>query len=310
MSWFKSSPQRRTLDTIDFEWNIFLGFTTLQLINKVHEFMIKMVDPPQFKGRIIFMTMFNDILWWSEDSERECIANSICVSIRKKSSHQDVGHSSDLDQKRSGILLKLTDNTENGTKSMNWWWSNSEKVDNQFSVLRVHCPAERSSAEVVENYQHTSVPMGIRLKLFFAQLLLLFSSDLCDEYKTCQARTERPVLAGQSDPLFVPTKFVVKNTYTFSCTRRFVAKVQSTSGKAITTKSRDQDLYWCRIPDNSWSRTVLNDKRQWWILTIHRVSDMSVSTRYQETTNQLTRLGSREHQNWTRVGSHNLLPAR
>ena len=27
-------------------------------------------------------------------------------------------------------------------------------------------------------------------------------SDLCDEYRACQARTGRPVLAGQSDPLF------------------------------------------------------------------------------------------------------------
>ena len=46
LSWFKSSSQYRALDRIDgepteFEWNIFQGFTTLQLINKVHEFMIK-----------------------------------------------------------------------------------------------------------------------------------------------------------------------------------------------------------------------------------------------------------------------------
>ena len=55
MSWFKNSPQDRTLDTIDgepmeLEWNIFPGFTTLQLNNKVHEFMTKMGDPSQFKG--------------------------------------------------------------------------------------------------------------------------------------------------------------------------------------------------------------------------------------------------------------------
>ena len=30
-------------------------------------------------------------------------------------------------------------------------------------------------------------------------------SDLCDKYRICQARTERPVVAGQSDPLFVPS---------------------------------------------------------------------------------------------------------
>ena len=52
LSWFKDSPQYRTLDTIDeepmeFEWNIFPGFTTLQLCNKNHEFMSKMGDPSQ-----------------------------------------------------------------------------------------------------------------------------------------------------------------------------------------------------------------------------------------------------------------------
>ena len=35
-------------------------------------------------------------------------------------------------------------------------------------------------------------------------------SDLCDEYRICQARTGRPVLAGQSDPLFVLTSLLMK----------------------------------------------------------------------------------------------------
>ena len=51
---FKDSPQYRTLDTIDgepmeFECNIFTGFTTLQLCHKVQELMTKMGDPSQFK---------------------------------------------------------------------------------------------------------------------------------------------------------------------------------------------------------------------------------------------------------------------
>ena len=37
----------------------------------------------------------------------------------QKDFQQDVGHSSDLDQKRSGILLALTDHEENGTESLN-----------------------------------------------------------------------------------------------------------------------------------------------------------------------------------------------
>ena len=58
--------------------------------------------------------------------------------------------------------------------------------------------------------------MVIRLKLFFAQSFLLISSvsteqsDLCDEYSACQARTERPVLAGQSDPLFEPASLLME----------------------------------------------------------------------------------------------------
>ena len=67
LTWFKSSSQYRALDTIDgepmeLEWNIFPGFTTLQLCNKVQEFPSKMtVEPTVFTGRIIFMSMFHDI---------------------------------------------------------------------------------------------------------------------------------------------------------------------------------------------------------------------------------------------------------
>ena len=40
LGWFKDSPRYRILNTIDgepmeFEWNIFTGFTTLQLVDKV-----------------------------------------------------------------------------------------------------------------------------------------------------------------------------------------------------------------------------------------------------------------------------------
>ena len=49
------------------------------------------------------------------------------------------------------------------------------------------------------------------------QLFLLISSniygavsDLCEEYKACQVRTGRLVLAGQSDPLFEPASLLTK----------------------------------------------------------------------------------------------------
>ena len=59
--------------------------------------------------------------------------------------------------------------------------------------------------------------MRIRLKLFFAQFFFFVNqlsiygavSDLRDEYSVCQARTGRPVLAGQSDPLFEQSRFLM-----------------------------------------------------------------------------------------------------
>ena len=83
LDWFKDSSQYTTLDTIDgepmeFEWN------TLQLVQEVQQIMNKMSDPEQFQGRIIFMSMFNDITRRSEDNGKECIANSTLVSLFTK----------------------------------------------------------------------------------------------------------------------------------------------------------------------------------------------------------------------------------
>ena len=46
----------------EFEWNIFPGFTTLQLCGKVHDLLSDLGETPEtFTGRILFMSMFNDI---------------------------------------------------------------------------------------------------------------------------------------------------------------------------------------------------------------------------------------------------------
>ena len=89
LTWFKSSSQYRTLDIIDgepmeFEWNIFPGFTTLQLVQEVQKLTNKMSEPEQFQGRIIFMSMYNDIILGIKDNEKECIANSTFVSLFAK----------------------------------------------------------------------------------------------------------------------------------------------------------------------------------------------------------------------------------
>ena len=90
LTWFESSPEYRALDKIDgepmeFEWNIFPGFTTLQLVREVQEFLSRLsVEPENFIGRIIFMSMFNDISWGSKDNEKECESSVQLVSLYAK----------------------------------------------------------------------------------------------------------------------------------------------------------------------------------------------------------------------------------
>ena len=87
---------RQKTDGIRLQY--FTRFTTLELVREVQQFMSEMGEPEQFQGRIIFMSMFNDIILGYKDNETECIAHSTLVSLfAKKDFQQDVGHSTDLD---------------------------------------------------------------------------------------------------------------------------------------------------------------------------------------------------------------------
>ena len=82
LGWFKSSPEYRNFhridgEPIDFEWNIFPGFNTLQLSDEVKSLLLELGETPEnFTGRIIFMSMFNDISCGSRDNEKECKLNA------------------------------------------------------------------------------------------------------------------------------------------------------------------------------------------------------------------------------------------
>ena len=67
---------------MEFEWNIFPRVTTLQLVHEVQEFLsIMRMQPKDYTGRIIFISMFNDISWGSEDNDQECELSAKLVSI-------------------------------------------------------------------------------------------------------------------------------------------------------------------------------------------------------------------------------------
>ena len=206
VEWFKDSSQYRTLDTIDgepmeFEWNIFPRFTSLELVREVHESMSKMGEPEQFQGRMIFMSMFNDIIWRNEDNETECIANSTLVSLFAK--RFPAGRWS-----------------FHGPGSETKWYSTDEKTRRKWdrvaelmmfkfaesghTVFRATSPFSRGTLKR-KGCGKLSIHFcddGDTIETVFRRIISVSQlsiygavSDLCDEYSACQARTVRPVLA-------------------------------------------------------------------------------------------------------------------
>ena len=69
-------------ESTDFEWNIFPGFTTLQLCDKVNDLVSNLGQTPAtFTGRILFMSMFNDISCDRKDNKDECLKNAESVKV-------------------------------------------------------------------------------------------------------------------------------------------------------------------------------------------------------------------------------------
>ena len=57
-------------------------FDTLQLCGKVKDLLSRLGETPEnFTGRILFMSMFNDISCGTKDNEQECLAHARVVSL-------------------------------------------------------------------------------------------------------------------------------------------------------------------------------------------------------------------------------------
>ena len=98
----------------------FPRFTTLQLVDKVQEFMNKMGEPDhnskdELSSCRCSMTSYGEL----KTMNRNVLLTPHLCLYKQKDVQQDVGHFSDLDQKQRGILLTMKDLEENGTESLN-----------------------------------------------------------------------------------------------------------------------------------------------------------------------------------------------
>ena len=158
------------------------------------------------------MSMFNDISWGSKDNEQECELSANLVSIFAR--RLSPGRWSFL-----GLGSEKKWSSTYNERPQGEWDRVAELMmikfgENGHPVFRVTSPLSRGTLKSKG---------GGKLSIHFCAdgdtIETLFStissvnqlsihgavSDLCEEYKACQARTERLVLAEQSDPLFEPS---------------------------------------------------------------------------------------------------------
>ena len=176
LAWFKSSPAYRDLYRIDgepmeLEWNIFPGFTTLQLCHKVQELPSSLsVTPEKFTGRIIFMSMFNDISWGSKDNKKECKSNAQLASLFAE--RFGAGQWLFLGPESEKKSCSISEDSPQGE-----WDEMAEKMiltcgESRQPVFRVTNPLSRGVLESKSDGRKLSI-QNLKIEIFFfAQLFL------------------------------------------------------------------------------------------------------------------------------------------
>ena len=217
LTWFKSSSEYRTLDRIDGEpmefefFYIFPGFTTLKLCNKVQELLSKLSETPEnFTGRIIFMSMFNDISWGSTDNKKECESNAQLVSVNaqrfgagqwsflgpgsEKKWHSMSADSpqGEWDKMAEKMMMTLAESGRPVFRATSPL-SRGQLKSKGGEKLSIHCCADQETITTV-----------LRTISSVNQLNLCGAiAEMCEKSESYHDRTGKPVVGGQSSSSFV-----------------------------------------------------------------------------------------------------------
>ena len=90
LSCLRSLPEYHELDRIDgepveFEWTIFPRLTTPQLLREIQKTMEEnMIQPEKFEDRIIFMSMYKNIVWTTAENKENGIRYALEVQAYAK----------------------------------------------------------------------------------------------------------------------------------------------------------------------------------------------------------------------------------
>ena len=155
---FMDSKQYRELDRIsgepmEFEWMIFQGFTTLQVLFEIQ----KINDGLGLRARTIprknhscrcTAASYGEI---RKTNEYVLLTPPLWLSVQR-SSLGVIGHSWDQGQKRNVMRQTLSGLEENGTESLSSWWLTSVRVGIPHFVQQVRWNEELWKVKEVERH--------------------------------------------------------------------------------------------------------------------------------------------------------------
>ena len=193
----------------EFEWNIFPGFTTLQLCGKINDLLSDLGQTPvTFTGRILFMSMFNDISCDRKGNKEECLANAgVVKALAKKFG---VGQRSFIGP---GFEKKWYSMEEDSPQGI--WDIIADKMLLEFAErgCPIFCATTPLSRGQLKSKGHGKLSIHFdadeyrmetifRIIVFANQLSLhgaVAVANMCEEFESHQDRSGQPdVLMGQS----------------------------------------------------------------------------------------------------------------
>ena len=199
---------------MEFEWNIFSGYNTLQLNEEDKSLLLRLDETPEIFTRIIFMSMFSDISCGSKDNEKECLANAklfLCL-------HRDL----DKVLKRSGTVSVKTVFGECGTIWLKGCCWNSQKSG--CPIFRATSPLSRGRLKS-KGHGKLSIHYAAELETIETIFRIFVSANqlslygaiakICEENETLHERTEKPVVMEQSSSSLVLS--VIKTEVPLDC---------------------------------------------------------------------------------------------
>ena len=197
IEWITSSQSYRDFDGVngeptEFEWNIFPGFDTLQL-SRLGE------TPANFTGRILFMSMFNDISCWTKDNEQECLAHARVVSLYARKF--GTGQWSFIGPGSKKKWYSIKEDSPQGI-----WDNIAEKMLVEFAdsgcpIFRATTPLSRGQLRS-KGHGKLSIHFGAAQEtidtifriIVSANQLSLYGAvaEMCEEYESLHGRSGRP----------------------------------------------------------------------------------------------------------------------